>query len=300
MRYQLSLTTPLYERRAKAIAQIPNFWPLVLEQAPQDIDQYIQPSDSALLLSSLTSLSVTHFEIDVDPRSIAITFEFAPNNTFEDKVLEKKFWYRRAKDGWSGLVSEPVSIQWKKGEDLTGGLLDLVCKAWETEKTGFKGKELSTEQKMLKKKIETTGLGGLSFFAWFGFIGRRISAEESAKAAKAENDKRKARREGSTNGTVDVTNGEDEEDEDEDEDTSLEIFDDGGDLANAISEDLWPDAITYFSKFCTHVRPSKARITNGSVAQAQEQDTVSDADFESDEELDDEEVERPAKKQKSS
>lgn len=123
---------------------------------------------------------------------------FSENEYFTDAVLEKRFWYRRARDGWSGLVSEPVNIQWKKDRDLTGGLLDLVCKAWEVEKkeSKEKGKGLSPEQKALKKKIDNTGMGGLSFFAWFGFIGRKISAEESKEATELERERRGARKSG--------------------------------------------------------------------------------------------------------
>ncbi|PVH72331.1 hypothetical protein DL98DRAFT_610911 [Cadophora sp. DSE1049] len=261
IRQQIALTKPLYERRSKTVSQIPNFWPLVLEQAPPDIDQYIQPSDSALLLSSLLSISVSHFEAESktpggDPRSVSVTWEFAPNDYFHDEKLEKKFWYRRARDGWCGLVSEPVEISWKEGRDLTGGLLGLVCKAWEAEKkdeardedTKSNGKAkkegLTSEQKVLKRKIENTGMGGLSFFAWFGFIGRNVSEEETPSSAEQDQD--------------------DEEDED-DIDMSLEIFPDGDDLAVSITEDLWPGAIKYFT-------------------QAQEQDALSDADFESDDE----------------
>ncbi|KAE9364151.1 hypothetical protein N431DRAFT_355071 [Stipitochalara longipes BDJ] len=308
IRKQVLLTTPLYTRRSKTVSQIPNFWPLVLEQAPPDIDQYIQPSDSALLLSSLLSFSVSHFEITAgDPRSVSVRFEFAENEYFADSVLEKKFWYRRSRDGWSGLVSEPVPIRWKQERDLTGGLLDLVVKAWEVERStegGKKGvKGLSPEQKALRKKIENTGMGGLSFFAWFGFIGRRVSAEESAAALAAEKRRRAAREARKSNGNKrksrsrsrESTPGS-EEDESEQEEAaedevgmSLEIFPDGDDLAVAFTEDLWPGAIKYFT-------------------QAQEQDALSDADFESDDEEEDldepaedseDEEERPAKKQKS-
>jgi hypothetical protein len=138
-----------------------------------------------------------------------------------------------------------VKIQWKKDRDLTGGLLDLVCKAWEVEKAVGEKRGLSSEQKQLKTKIENTGMGGLSFFAWFGFIGRHITAEESAQATKLERERRVARKKGET------PKAEENEDEDEDgeEDMSLEIFSDGDDLAVAISEDLWPGAIRYFSEF---------------------------------------------------
>jgi hypothetical protein len=234
---------------------------LVLEQAPPDIDQYIQPSDSALLLSSLTSLSVRHFQLEDengDPRSVAIRWEFAENEYFEDAVLEKKFWYRRARDGWSGLVSEPVRIRWKKGKDLTGGLLELVCKAWDADQVeerlqqegGDNGKrkeqDLTPEQKALKKKIDQTGMGGLSFFAWFGFIGRKVSARESLEATRKEAERRDLRKQGQK------IESPVEETEDEDKDgpgMSLDIFPDGDDLAVAITEDLWPGAIKYFSEY---------------------------------------------------
>ena len=79
-----------------------------------------------------------NFEADVpggDPRSVEITFEFSPNEFFEDSVLRKRFWYRRGRGGFVGFVSEPCRIAWKKGKDLTGGMLGLVTKAWELEKS---------------------------------------------------------------------------------------------------------------------------------------------------------------------
>jgi hypothetical protein len=94
---------------------------------------------------------------------------------------------------------------------------------------------------------------------------------------------------------------------------SLEIFPDGDDLAVAFTEDLWPGAIKYFSKlspiFCGLVggRSGVMGRLTGNSAQAQEQDALSDADFESDDDegLDEpaedseDEDERPAKKQRS-
>jgi hypothetical protein len=188
---------------------------------------------------------------------VAIRFEFSENEYFEDAVLEKKFWYRRSRDGWSGLVSEPVRIQWKKDRDLTGGLLDLVHKAWSSQSSSSASGSktaASPESKALKKKIENTGMGGLSFFAWFGFIGQRISAEESAEATRIEKEKRRERRSGKSSPPAE------EESEDEDEEgwgMELEIFPDGDDLAVAITEDLWPGAIKYFSTSSS--RPSNER-----------------------------------------
>lgn len=294
VRQQVELTKPLYERRHKIVSQIPGFWPLVLEQAPPDIDQYIQPSDSALLLSSLTSLSVSHFEIadgaapTGDPRSVAIRWEFATNEYFSDSVLEKKFWYRRARDGWTGYVSEPVPIRWKEGKDLTGGLLDLVCNVWAVEHAAATPKpSANTDQhKALKRKIEGTGMGGLSFFAWFGFIGRRVTAAESSEAESRETQRRESRKKGQTS-EVDEP---EEEEEEEELDMSLEIFPDGDDLAIAITEDLWPGALKFFSKLFLRALPLVRAHTNrlGRAAQAQEQDALSDADFESGDEEDEE------------
>ncbi|KAB5563273.1 hypothetical protein GE09DRAFT_1275304 [Coniochaeta sp. 2T2.1] len=290
--------TPLREAQQDHLSRIPNFWPLVIEQAPEDIDQYIQPSDSAVLLSSLTSLSVSHFEIENggtgDPRSIAIRWEFSENEYFDDKVIEKKFWHRRGKDGWTGLVSEPVDIRWKKGKDLTNGLLGMVKRVWDEEQNikaaGVEKKEASEEEKALRKKIENTGIGGISFFAWFGYIGRRVLAEESKAATEEAVLKRKQRAEGNNTEEEDQKEEKKEEEEEEEEEEDYEIFPDGDSLAVTICEDLWPNAITLFTE-------------------AQEQDSLSDDGFESDEEeapelieVDENEQtleERPAKKQRT-
>lgn len=251
------------------VEQIPNFWPLVFEQAPPDIDEFIQPSDSSLLLNSLASISVSRFEIENgghgDPRSLCFRFEFNENDHFEDKVIEKKFWQRRSRDGWSGLASEPVEIRWKKGKDLTGGLLSTVRKVWDAQQSKprdshAKAGELTTDERLLKKKIENTGLGGMSFFAWFGYVGRNVSAEESHLATEKARRERLARQAGDAS----TSNGDDNnEDDEDDDDNELEIFPEGENLAIALAEDLWPNAIKYFT-------------------QAQEQDEVSDDDFESD------------------
>ncbi|KAI8947956.1 nucleosome assembly protein [Xylaria longipes] len=283
IRQQYVLTKPLYEKREKLVAKIPNFWPLVVEQAPPDVDQYIQPSDSAVLLSSLNSVSVSHFEIENggkgDPRSIAVKLEFAENEYFEDKVLEKKFWYRRSKNGYAGLVSEPVPIKWKTGKDLTQGLLDLTVKVWEQDKKQgqangaskdkkkTKPEDWTADQKALREKIDTFGLGGVSFFCWFGYRGEDISAEESATAVQEDKKRRADKSEGKEPEMNEAEEDEDDDDEGDDEydPLALEIFPDGDDLAVAFSEDLWPSAIKYFT-------------------QAQEADAISDFDFEEDDE----------------
>lgn len=273
VRQDVLVKEPLYKKRHELVAQIPNFWPLVFEQAPTDIDEYIQPSDSSLLLTSLASFSVSRFEFDGhvhgDPRSLAFRFEFNDNDHFEDKVIEKRFWQRRSKGGWAGLVSEPVEVRWKAGKDLTGGLLGLVRKVWDAQQAnpkkvgaGRKASEPTADERALKKKIENTGLGGMSFFAWFGYVGRTISAEESREATEKLRQERLVRQAGVAS-TSNGENGQGVEEDDDEDDNELEIFPDGENLAIALSEDLWPSAIKYFT-------------------QAQEQDEMSDDDFESD------------------
>nr|XP_036582933.1 nap family protein [Colletotrichum truncatum]KAF6791829.1 nap family protein [Colletotrichum truncatum] len=271
LRKQYELSRPLYQKRAALVAKIPNFWALVFEQSPPEIDEYIQPQDAALLLSSLKNISVSRFELENgqngDPRSISIRFEFSENEHFEDSVLEKKFWWRTS-ENYTGLVSEPVNIKWKDGKDLTDGLLTAVQKVWDQggPVLSGKGKPAPTpEAEALKKKIEETGMGGVSFFCWFGYIGKRISAEESAAHAAKEAEEFRLRKEGKK-----TEETEEEEDDDEDE-FEYEIFPDGDDVAQAIAQDLWPDALSYFT-------------------QAQEAGELSDADFETDEEDDDEEM----------
>jgi hypothetical protein len=241
VRQQHKMTTELYPKRDKVIAQIPNFWALVFEQAPPEIDEYIQPEDANVIVSSLLNISVERFELpDGHPRSFSIKFDFSDNEFFEDKTIEKKFWWRTAKDGWSGLVSEPVEIKWKEGKDLTDGLLTLASKVFQDDQAG-KADEQTENKKALLEKLEGSNLDSASFFNLFGFRGRHISAEESKEATKAEDEKRQARKEGKH------VDEDDDEDEDEDDgEYEFEIFPNGDELAVAIAEDLWPEAIRYF------------------------------------------------------
>ncbi|KAK3190572.1 hypothetical protein K4F52_003263 [Lecanicillium sp. MT-2017a] len=287
LRHQAKLSKDIYAKREAVISQIPSFWPLVLEQSPPELDEYIQPTDSAVLLSSLTKLSVERFELPSggDPRSLAIRFEFAENEYFSDSVLEKKFWWRHHRDGWAGLVSEPVKINWKsKDKDLTGGMLDLVIQVAAEEKAaGKKTSEADSDaKKALREAMDNTGLGGVSFFAWFGFRGRDVSEEESKEAYKLELEKRKKRKAG------EEVDEEDEEDDEADDDLDYEweVFPIADDIAVAIAEDVWPGAIKYFLA-------------------AQENDALSDLEFEeSDEEMaegEDEDAaeDHPSKKRKA-
>ena len=305
MIHQEHLSRPLYAKRAALVAQIPHFWALVLEQAPPDLDPYIQPSDSRVIAECLAALDVERFEIgkkaeeggsvisDGSPRSLKFTFEFSPNEWFEDRALEKKFWFRRAgshnkrEGGWTALVSEPVKIHWKKGKDLTDGLTDAAVAYWdakqkvnsqnssEDEKQREKKVKELPEYKALLKKVGSSDEGALSFFAWFGFTaGRRfISAEESAAANKAAAERRERRRRRmeekekdkeskkkndlNDSNEMDEDDNEDDEGDDDDDDDGedeasdsaeeTEIFPNGEELATLLAEEIWPQAIKYFS-----------------------------------------------------
>lgn len=270
MRKQYELTKPIYTKRAGAVSKIPNFWALVLEQAPLEIDQFIQPSDSRIFGESLLNLTVTRPELDAggpedSPRSLKFQFEFKPNEDFEDTVLEKEFHYRRAKDGWTGLVSEPVKVHWKKGKDLTEGLGDGAVALWEARKK--KGEMMAREggeYDKLRKLVEHWNGANTSFFTWFGWVsGRRwVSAEESAAAQKEYRERMERRKKGEK---VDEPE-EDEEDEEkalENDDSDVEVHEAGEELAISFAEDLWPNAIKFFT-------------------QAQEMEEMSDVDFEED------------------
>ncbi|KAG5917501.1 hypothetical protein E4U53_004195 [Claviceps sorghi] len=238
------MTRDLFAKREKIISQIPNFWPLVFEQAPPEIDEYIQPTDASVIVSALKNLHVERFELpDGHPRSFLIRFDFSENEYFENSTLEKKFWWRFAKDGWEGYVSEPVEIKWKPGKDLTNGLLDLAKKIFEDDKAGKSGEKTSAKEE-IAKKLEDTSLETASFFNFFGFRGRYVTAADSAEAAKIVEEKRKARKAGDK---VDDTMDEDEDDEDDD-DYEYEIFPNGDDVALSIAEDLYPEAIRYFQE----------------------------------------------------
>ena len=277
MRKQYELSKSVYAKRREVVSQISTFWPLVLEQAPVEIDQYIQPQDSQLFAESLVNVEISRPEISVgpeqlnissssNPRSLRIQFEFNPNEFFDDTVLEKTFWYRRAKDGWTGLVSEPVSIHWKKGKDLTEGLTDLAVALFERrKKTGDMTNTGLPEYTALKKKTEQWNSMNTSFFTWFGWSSARrwVSAEESQKASQEQDERKQRRRRGEK---IEVP--EPEEDDDTAEDDEPVIFHEAGEeLAISFAEDVWPNAIKYFT-------------------QAQESDEISDADFE---EMDDKE-----------
>lgn len=251
-----AIHAPLYKKRAEFVENIPHFWPLVFEQAPPEIDNFIQPSDAQVFAEYLETFEVSRFEINDpkgSPRSFSLKFGFKENEYFEDKTIEKKFWYRRTKD-WEGLVSEPVLIHWKEGKDLTGGLIDAAYKLSEARKklntdtadAASRKKETKLpEYKALAEAIEGYSDSSISFFGLFAFVSgyRWVSAEESEKARQVEKERIEKIKRGEK---VD-----EDEDEDDDEDSldyqEIEVFPGGDEVVTIIAEDMWPNAIKYYS-----------------------------------------------------
>ncbi|KAI4668901.1 uncharacterized protein J4E79_000943 [Alternaria viburni] len=250
-----ALQGPLYKKRADFVTKIPHFWSLVFEQAPPEIDNFIQPTDSKVFAECLDTFEVSRIELNDpngSPRSFSLKFGFTDNEYFEDKVLEKKFWFRKTKD-WQGLVSEPVKINWKKDKDLTGGLTDAAYKLGEMRKklatdtaNGVARKEeaKTKEYKNLAKKIETATDASVSFFGLFSFVSgyRWVSAQESAQAAKEEKERFEKIRRGEK-----VDDEDEAEDEEDPQDyQEIEVFPGGDEVATILAEDMWPNAIKYY------------------------------------------------------
>ncbi|PGH04322.1 hypothetical protein AJ80_08545 [Polytolypa hystricis UAMH7299] len=218
-----------------------------------------------------------------EPRTIRFNFEFdtsEENVWFENEKIVKELSWRKIvsksvsgkRRVWEGLVSDPVRIKWKAGMDPTKGLLDAACDLADAEKAALKksGKAKLTGQerialpefeKLVSKVAEMeaerenedrdddenedgTSPAGLSFFAWFGYRGRDITAEESLAATKDDNE----HWEKYAKGEVPDEESDDEEEDDEDDDAleDAEIFPDGEELTIAFGEDVWPNALKYY------------------------------------------------------
>ena len=285
--YQHVLSQKAYAKRAQVTSRIPRFWALVFEQAPVEIDAHIQPSDSALFASCLRNVEVDRFEISPgakppmeleldgssiaaqgEPRSFSVKFTFDENEWFEDKVLEKRWYYRSASDGWHGRVSEPVRIHWKKDKDLTAGFTDLASDLWDARKEAGrlglgltegngnirsakedrKGLPELPEYEKLRALLDSGEAEGMfSFFLWFASIGPHpwVTAEESAYATQEsrrnldKHNRKTVKQEEDGSDTASVSS---------EEDLACEIFLGSDDLAVALAEDLYPNALGYFQE----------------------------------------------------
>ncbi|KGO74364.1 Nucleosome assembly protein (NAP) [Penicillium italicum] len=277
LRHSIKLTAPLIQKRSEII-NIPDvqaeFWMRVFASAPPEIDEYILSRDAQVLGESLKNMNVERFELDAqcngEPRSLRFTFEFKTgeeNPFFTNEKLVKEFYWRQkvSKNAagktrtWEGLVSEPVRINWKKDMDLTKGMLDAACDLAEAEKKKGGDRRKLPEFAALVKKVEEAEAEadaeddededpspvGMSFFGFFGYRGRDVSAAQSKEAAKEIEARWAKIQKGEDIEDAGDSDSEDEEDESEGLE-EIEIFPYGDSLAVSIAEDIWPDALSYY------------------------------------------------------
>ncbi|GAP92869.1 putative nap family protein [Rosellinia necatrix] len=270
---QYLMSREIFAARQQTIAKIPSFWAVTFDNAATELEAAVTQHDLEVFSAALTSLEVTRPEIPAsakpsdmgldkfgEPRSLQFTFRFGDNEWFSDKELTKTFYFRYGKDGSAGLVSEPIKINWKSpAKDLTRGLSDAALAFWHAQKSD-PSQELdgvlandarhardaaakkAPEYVELAKKLEDNVEGALSFFNFFSYRGRWISAAEHVEAKAEMLAKRKAAQAGQEM-------EEDDDDEDDDEDfteEAVETFPAGHEVAVTIAEDIFPNAIDYF------------------------------------------------------
>lgn len=270
---QYLMSRDIFIARQKTIAKIPSFWAVTFDNAATELEAAVTADDLEVFSSHLTSVEVTRPEIpasakpsDVgldkfgEPRSLRFTFRFSDNEWFSNSELTKTFYFRYGKDGSAGLVSDPIKINWKSPEkDLTRGLSDAALAFWNAQKADPSQKldgvlandarhardaaaKKSPEYQSLAKKLEDNVEGALSFFNFFSYRGRWISAAEHVEAKAELLAKRKAAQAGQ-----ETEEDDDEDDDDEDfTEEAVETFPAGHEVAVTIAEDIFPNAIDYF------------------------------------------------------
>jgi hypothetical protein len=150
-----------------------------------------------------------------------------------------------------------VLIHWKKDRDLTDGLTDAAYKLGEARKKlavasspdeARKKERKLPEYQNLAKKIETSLESSISFFGIFAFVSgyRWVSAEESEKVTKEDQEKLEKIKRGEK-----IEEDEDDDDEDTQDYQEVEVFPGGDEVVTIIAEDMWPNAIKYYSTFRT-------------------------------------------------
>ncbi|GAW21021.1 hypothetical protein ANO14919_105340 [Xylariales sp. No.14919] len=270
---QYLMSRDIFAARQKTIAKIPSFWAVTFDNAASELEAAVTPADLEVFSAALTSVEVTRPEIPAsakpsdlgldkfgEPRSLQFTFRFGDNEWFSDKELTKAFYFRYGKDGSAGLVSEPIKINWKSpAKDLTQGLSDAALAFWNAQKADPSQKldgvlandarhardaaaKNLPEYQSLAKKLESNVEGALSFFNFFSYRGRWISAAEHVEAKAELFAKRRAAQAGQE------TEEEDDDDDDDEDFTeeAVETFPAGHEVAVTIAEDIFPNAIDYF------------------------------------------------------
>ncbi|XP_033114884.1 protein SET-like [Anneissia japonica] len=105
------LRQPHFEKRAKLISKIPNFWVTSFVNHPQ-VSALLDEEDEEAL-HYLTKVEVQEFE---DIKSgYRINFNFSSNPYFENEVISKEFHLTETGDP----TSKSTPIRWKPDKDLT-------------------------------------------------------------------------------------------------------------------------------------------------------------------------------------
>ncbi|KAF9904005.1 hypothetical protein EC991_003151 [Linnemannia zychae] len=107
-RHELML--PVFEKRRKIIAEIPNFWP-TLFKVNGGTSQMLDEADLPII-EHLTDLWVKSDPKDV--RNYEIVFTFSENPYFTNKELIKKVVLKDDEQ-----TAESFKIDWKEGKDVT-------------------------------------------------------------------------------------------------------------------------------------------------------------------------------------
>lgn len=263
----------LYERRSKLLQAIPNFWPLVFVNGPQDLQDLWEPADEQIL-NSITDFTVSRYQIKSDtegePRSLRFTFEFDTSKQdpklFEDTTITKDFEFiaREDLEGGGGYISRPVNFNWTKAAKKQGlnKMLDLAEQLYQAEgaliekgaveqadRVGlwqYEKLRTALEEEDEKERNGEDEESGRSFLDWFGYRGVVLPSKEPMQKGKTEQ---------TTNGDVkihregDEAASEDEDEEEEEDDDGLldvEVSPLGGDIAQLLAEQLWPDCMDFF------------------------------------------------------
>jgi len=113
----------LYAKRHSLLDRLPDFWPTVFGNGPEEVQQFLSSSDLPLI-SSLKSFAVERYQIESEttgePRSVRFTFEFAENEFFTNKTITKTYFYQN-ESGYGGDFiydhAEGDEINWTSPEN---------------------------------------------------------------------------------------------------------------------------------------------------------------------------------------
>jgi hypothetical protein len=254
-----------------------DFWSRVM-QTSRRLEEYVTAVD-ADMLSYTTNVSLDFFDVndqgEGDPRNFKLVLDFAPNPYFSNTQVAKPFYWRKKQITTAkgktrfveGYASEPLDFDWKENRDPSRGLIAAANELYKAELANKDKKRTDLPQykklgELLASQAEAADLdidedeaqdlsalspAGVSFFAFFAFRGLDVTAEQSAAAVKADEERFQKMANGED---VDDEDDDDEDDDDDEVDDldDVEVFQDGEEVAQIFAEDIWPNALKLYSK----------------------------------------------------